>query len=350
MSVRMTAKGGSYPGFVFHSTLTQQEITMKKFGPMLNGARRALKLSKTVTVGAAAAAAVTFSHGAFAADAKIPVVAAENFYGDVVQQLGGDRVDVTSILSNPDQDPHLFEASPKTARALQHASLVVYNGADYDPWMAKLLAASKGAKRTTIVAADLVGKKSGDNPHLWYDPATMPKVARAVNEALVAADPAHKSAYDANLAKFLDSLKPIDTKVADLHGRYAGVPVTATEPVFGYMSDAVGLSMRNLSFQLATMNDTEASAADIAAFERDLRERRVRVLIYNSQATEALTKRMLKLAQQSKVSSMSVTETEPAGKTYQTWMLTQLDALGKALATGDAGAAKAAAPAKGNTQ
>ena len=319
---------------------------MNKVVSMLNRARRALKLSKYVAVGATVLA---LGHGAFATDAKIPVVAAENFYGDVVQQLGGDRVDVTSILSNPDQDPHLFEASPKTARALQHASLVVYNGADYDPWMAKLLAASKSTTRTTVVAAELTGKKGGDNPHLWYNPATMPKVARAVNAALVAADPAHKSAYHANLAKFLDSLKPIDAKVAELHGRYAGVPVTATEPVFGYMSDAVGLSMRNLRFQLAAMNDTEASAADIAAFERDLREKRVRVLIYNSQATEALTKRMLKLAQQSQVPTMSVTETEPAGKTYQTWMLTQLDALGTALAAGEASGA-GASTGKGKTQ
>ncbi|NKJ47935.1 cation ABC transporter substrate-binding protein [Burkholderia sp. SG-MS1] len=316
---------------------------MKRIGSMLVGARRALKLSKYLSAGAAAFA---FGHGALAADAKIPVVAAENFYGDVVQQLGGDRVDVTSILNNPDQDPHLFEASPKTARALQHASLVIYNGADYDPWMAKLLAASQGAKRTTIVAAGLTGRKSGDNPHLWYDPATMPKVARAVSDALVAADPAHKSAYDANLAKFLASLKPIDAKVAELHGRYAGVPVTATEPVFGYMSDAVGLTMRNQRFQLAAMNDTEASAADIAAFERDLREKRVRVLIYNSQATEALTQRMLKLAQQSQVPTMSVTETQPAGKTYQTWMLTQLDALSAALAAGDTNGASGAKAAK----
>jgi zinc/manganese transport system substrate-binding protein len=315
---------------------------MKKITLKWHGARRALNLSKALVAGAAMLA---IGQTAFAQDAKIHVVAAENFYGDVVHQLGGERVDVTSILSNPDQDPHLFEASPKTARALQNASLVVYNGADYDPWMAKLLNASKNAKRTTIVAADLVGKKGGDNPHLWYDPATMPAVGRAIAAALETADPAHKSAYDANLATFLDSLKPIDAKVADLRGRYAGVPVTATEPVFGYMSDAIGLSMRNLRFQLATMNDTEASASDIAAFERDLREKRVRVLIYNSQATEALTKRMLKLAQQSHVPTMSVTETEPAGKNYQLWMLSQLDALGVALAAGDAGTAAAAAPA-----
>ncbi|BCF96046.1 ABC transporter substrate-binding protein [Paraburkholderia sp. PGU19] len=280
--------------------------------------------------------AFAFGPAAHAQDAKVPVVAAENFYGDVVQQLGGDRVDVTSILSNPDQDPHLFEASPKTARALQHASLVVYNGADYDPWMAKLLNVSKNDKRKTIVAAELVGKKSGDNPHLWYDPSTMPAVARAVSAALASADPAHKAAYDANLAKFLDSLKPITDKVAALRSQYAHVSVTATEPVFGYMSDAIGLDMRNQRFQLAAMNDTEASASDIAAFERDLRERRVRALIYNSQATEALTKRMLKLAQQSHVPTVSVTETQPAGKNYQQWMLAQLDALGNALAAGSA--------------
>ncbi|TDN68589.1 metal ABC transporter solute-binding protein [Paraburkholderia sp. BL10I2N1] len=304
-----------------------------------NRARPVHALSKYLAAGALALA---LGQTAFAADAKIPVVAAENFYGDVVRQLGGDRVDVTSILSNPDQDPHLFEASPKTARALQNASLVVYNGADYDPWMAKLLAASNNAKRTVIVAADLTGKKSGDNPHLWYAPSTMPAVARAVNAALVAADPSHKPAYDANLAKFLDSLKPIDARVAGLRTRYAHLPVTATEPVFGYMSDAIGLEMRNQRFQLAAMNNTEASASDIAAFERDLREKRVRVLIYNSQATEALTKRMLKLAQQSNVPTVSVTETQPASKTFQQWMLSQLDELGEALAAGDAG--------KGNTQ
>ncbi|MGF6657924.1 zinc/manganese transport system substrate-binding protein [Paraburkholderia youngii] len=326
---------------------------MKTIRLMLSRAQRALKGSMSVRTHLRtcllALVALGFGHGAFAADAKISVVAAENFYGDVVRQLGGDRVDVTSILNNPNQDPHLFEASPATARALQHASLIVYSGADYDPWMAKLLAASKGAQRTVIVAADLVGKKGGDNPHLWYDPATMPKVARAVSDALSASDPAHKSAYDANLAKFLDSLKPIDAKVAELHGRYAGLPVTATEPVFGYMSDAIGLNMRNQRFQLAAMNDTEASAADIAAFERDLRERRVRVLIYNSQATEALTRRMLKLAQQSKVPTVSVTETLPAGKTYQTWMLTQLDALQKALAAGDTNGPNGATNAKGQT-
>ncbi|NIE88191.1 MULTISPECIES: metal ABC transporter solute-binding protein [unclassified Burkholderia] len=272
-----------------------------------------------------------FAGPAAAQTAKLQVVAAENFYGDVIKQIGGANVSVTSILSNPDQDPHLFEASPKTARALQHANLVVYNGADYDPWMGKLLAASKNATRKTIVVADLIGKKPGDNPHLWYDPATMPAAALAISAALGAADPSHKADYDANLAGFLASLKPIDAKVAALRAQYKGVPVTATEPVFGYMSDAIGLEMRNLRFQLATMNDTEASATDITAFENDLRKRQVKALIYNSQAEEPMTKRMLKIAKDASVPTVSVTETQPAGKTFQQWMLAQLDALGAAL-------------------
>ncbi|WP_396328986.1 metal ABC transporter solute-binding protein [Burkholderia anthina] len=293
--------------------------------------RRALSLARLF---AATAAALSFAAPGFAQAATVNVVAAENFYGDVASQIGGRHVAVTSILSNPDQDPHLFEASPKTARALQHAQVVIYNGADYDPWMGKLLSASKQAGRATIVVANLVGKKPGDNPHLWYDPATMPAAARAIATELGRADPANKAEYDANLQKFVASLKPVDDKVAALHAQYKGVPVTATEPVFGYMSDAIGLDMRNQRFQLATMNDTEASAQDVAAFENDLRKKQVRVLIYNSQAEEPMTKRMLKIARDAGVPSFSVTETQPAGKTFQQWMAGQLDALAAALAAG----------------
>lgn len=276
-------------------------------------------------------AALAFSGAALAQNAPIPVVAAENFYGDVVKQLGGTHVAVTSILSNPDQDPHLFEASPKTARDLHRAAIVVYNGADYDPWMEKLLAASKNDKRVVIVAAALVGKKAGDNPHLWYDPQTMPAVAKQVVDALDRVDAAHKAEYDANLAKFLASLHPIVDKIEALKAKHQGAPVTATEPVAGYLCDAIGLTMRNARFQLSVMNDTEPAASDIAAFEQDLRGKQVRVLIYNAQAVSKLTQRMLALAKQSHVPTVSVTETEPAGKTYQQWMSAQVDALAQAL-------------------
>ena len=263
--------------------------------------------------------------------APIRIVAAENFYGDVMRQLGGEHVTVVSILSNPDQDPHLFEASPATARALSKARLVVYNGADYDPWMSKLLLAAKSTQRTTIVAAALIGKKAGDNPHLWYAPQTMPTVARAVTGFLKHADPANGAAYDQRLTRFLDSLKPIDAKVAALRAKYAATPVTATEPVFGYMAEAIGLDMRNQRFQLAAMNGTEPSAAAVGAFENDLRQRAVKVLIYNSQASDETTRRMLSIAKKSGVPTIHVTETEPANMSYQEWMLMQLNALERAL-------------------
>jgi zinc/manganese transport system substrate-binding protein len=269
-----------------------------------------------------------------AAQTTISIVAAENFYGDVAQQLAGSQAAVNSILSNPDQDPHLFEASPSVARSLSAAAIVVYNGADYDPWMAKLLAASRSPRRTVIVVANLVHRKPGDNPHLWYDPSTMPNYARALAAALAVRDPAHKSDYDQRLATFLASLQRMTAKIADLRAKFAGTPVTATEPVFGYMADALGLKMRNERFQLAVMNDTEPRASDVAAFEDDLRKHAVRLLLYNSQATDTAAQRMVNIAQQSNVPVVGVTETEPLGKNYQDWMMSELAAVAQALSNG----------------
>jgi zinc/manganese transport system substrate-binding protein len=263
--------------------------------------------------------------------APLNIVAAENFYGDVATQLGGSDVQVNSILSNPDEDPHLFEASPSTARAIAGAGIAILNGADYDPWMAKLLAASPAAGREVIEVAALVHRKPGDNPHLWYDPGTMSVLARTLAAALIQRDPAHRADYEARLAGFEASLAPLDDKVAHLRQAYKGTPVTATEPVFGYMAAAIGLDMRNERFQLAVMNDTEPGAAEIAAFQKDLETRAVKVLLYNVQTSEALTERMKALARKSGVPVVGVSETEPAGTTYQAWMLAQLGSLDRAL-------------------
>ena len=273
----------------------------------------------------AAIAVCGLSAPAFADPVK--VVAAENFYGDMANQIGGANVAVTSILSNPDDDPHLFEASPETAKALSDAKVVIVNGVDYDPWMEKLLGAARSTKRETIVVADLVGKKTGDNPHIWYDPATMVALAKTLSEALIADDPGHKAGYEQRLARFEDSVKPIQVKAAELRQRLAGTPVTATEPIFGYMFEALGLEVRNQSFQLAVMNNTEPSASDVAAFENDLKAHRVKLLIYNSQATDPVADRMVKIAKASNVPVVGATETEPAGKSYQGWMLSELDAV-----------------------
>ena len=202
----------------------------------------------------------------------------------------------------------------------------------YDPWMAKLLSAARSPNRTAIVVADLVHRKPGDNPHLWYDPPTMPAYAKALTAALSQRDPSHKADYDQRLQAFLDSLQPLQAKIADIRANSHGFPVTATEPVFGYMATALSFKMRNERFQLAVMNDTEPRVSDVAAFEDDLRKHRVRLLFYNSQATDAAAQRLVTIAQQSKVPVVGVTETEPPGKTYQQWMTDQLDAVAQALA------------------
>ena len=267
-----------------------------------------------------------------ASAAPLSVVAAENFYGDVAQQIGGAEVTVRSILSNPDQDPHLFEASPSVARAISAARIVVYNGVDYDPWMAKLLRSAGGGQRKVIVVADLIGRKSGDNPHIWYDPATLLAFARALADDLGEIDPAHRADYERRFARFGSAMEPIEAKIRGLHDRLAGTPVTATEPVFGYMLQALGLEVRNEKFQLAVMNNTEPGAAEIAAFEKDLKTHQVKLLVYNSQASDPAAERMLRLAKAARVPVVGVTETEPPGKTYEAWMLSELDAVDQALA------------------
>ncbi|MGB7857755.1 MAG: zinc ABC transporter substrate-binding protein, partial [Pseudolabrys sp.] len=171
----------------------------------------------------------------------------------------------------------------------------------------------------------------GDNPHLWYDPATMPAVAAAIADALAKSDSAHAADYSARLKVTLTALDQITQRVAQLKAKHGGASVTATEPVFGPMARALGLMMRNERFQLAMMNDTEPSARDVAAFETDLKERKVRLLIYNSQVSEKLTERLRDIAKRAKVPVIGVTETMPANVKFQDWLLGELDSLDKAL-------------------
>ena len=247
------------------------------------------------------------------AASPVAIVAAENFYGDVASQVGGPDVRVTSILSNPDQDPHMFEASPSVARAIAAARIVIYSGIDYDPWMEKLLGAAKAADRHTIVVAALAGHRTGDNPHVWYDPAIMLAFAGTLADELDRIDPEHRAAFAERLTRFRQSMQPVMAKITTLRARLAGTPVTATEPVFGYMFAALDMRVRNMAFQMAVMNDTEPSASAVAAFENDLKTHAVRLLVYNSQATDPIAERMEKLARAAHVPVVGATETEPPG-------------------------------------
>ena len=261
----------------------------------------------------------------------IKIVAAEKVYGALAQQIGGSNVAVTSVLTNLNQDPHDFEVNASTARQIADAKLVVYNGADYDPWMTKLLSASRAPSRKVIEVARLVNKRAGDNPHVWYDPKAISALTKVLADTLSRLDPIHRTGYAERHAAFERSMRPLVERIAELRKGYAGSAVTATEPVFGYMADALGLKMLNGRFQLAVMNGTEPSAKDIAGFEKHLRTRTVKVLFYNSQTSSALAERMRTIAASADVPVVGVTETQPQGMTYQQWMLSQLDALGRAL-------------------
>ena len=261
----------------------------------------------------------------------IRVVAAENFYGDVAQQVGGPRVTVSSVLQNPNQDPHLFQAGASVARAVANANIVILNGAGYDHWMDALLKGSQSDRRVVVVADALVKFQAGGNPHLWYSLKTMRLLANRLAEVMGQMDPSHRKAYLDRGRAFVHSLCPLMQEVALLKTHYDGVPVTATEPVFGYMAAAIGLRMKESEFQTAIMNGVEPSASQLIQFENDLRRHRVKVLIYNRQVTDRRTLRLRHAAQAAGIPSVGVTETMPPGQTYQSWMLGQLHALGDAL-------------------
>ena len=264
--------------------------------------------------------------------AAIPIVAAENFYGGVARQIGGDQVSITSILTNPDQDPHLFTVDTNTARAVSRAAIVIESGIDYDPWMSQLDSAHPNPGRVSITVAVLVGAKEGDNPHIWYRPDTMPALARKLAAVLSARDPAHAAYFQARLDAFLATLQPVNARIAALRARFGGTDVLATEPVFGYMAGALGFKMHDMGFQNHVMNNVEPTARETEEFESLLRGRKVRVLFYNGQASDPVAGRMQDIARAAGVPVVGVTETEPAGTTYASWMLSQLDAVEKALA------------------
>ena len=264
----------------------------------------------------------------------LAVLGTENFYADLLAQIGGSRVTVSSLLNDPNADQHEFEASPQAAKLVADAKLVIVNDIGYDDFMQKLLAASTKPDRVVINVKDVLGVKDDVNAHVWYDPQTMPKVADAATAALSKLDPQNTAYFAAQRAKYLAAFTPITAKIAALKSTYAGTPVAFTEPVAGYLTEAIGLVVKTPEgFQRASEQGTDPAPADVAA-ERDLLTgKKVKVLLYNSQVTSPLTAGIRTLAETSGVPVVGVAETIPAEfRTFQEWMLSQLDALEKALA------------------
>jgi zinc/manganese transport system substrate-binding protein len=266
-----------------------------------------------------------------AAEETISIVAATNFYGEAAAAIGGDRVAVESVIVAPGVDPHDFDPPPSVARAVADADIVIMNGAGYDHWMEHLIESNEVDGRIVIDVAELIGVEEGQNPHVWYDPKAMPALAAALSKALSEFTPEAAGDFAAARDALVATMVPVDEKVAKLRARFGGTEVAATEPVFGYMADALGLTMTNEAFQTAIMNEVEPSASDIAALEDDIRSGRVSVLFYNEQVEDAFTRNLADLARASGVPLVSVTETQPDGRTFAEWMLDSLDETAKAL-------------------
>ncbi len=259
------------------------------------------------------------------------IVAAESAYADIARQVAGPDSKVTSILHNPAADPHVFEPSPSVARDVANAAIVIENGIGYDSWMDRLLAALPEPGRRVIVVADLLHRAAGDNAHLWYDPSAMPILARAVADALTRQNPSGRNAVLQRCAAVLASLAILQRRIDTLHARFAGAEVAATEPVLGPLVEALGLRDRHARFEVSVMNGTEPRAGDLASLEDDLRAHRIRALITNAQASDPEAMRLAGIARAEHVPIVPVSETLPAGKTYQQWMDQELTALENAL-------------------
>ena len=266
----------------------------------------------------------------------IGAIGAENEYANVLSQIGGRYVRVSSVLDNPNTDPHTFEASPAVAREVSQATLIVQNGVGYDSFMDKIEAAAPNAQRKVVVAQQVLGlPASTPNPHLWYDPKTMPAVAKAMVAALSALRPAHAAYFRARLADFDESLAPWRRAIAALKAAYPGTPVATTEPVADYLLQAAGT--RNLTpfgFQADIMNGVDPSPQYIALQNGLFAQHRVRVFVYNQQVTDSLTTSFRQAALRAGIPVVGVYETMPApGFTYQSWMLAETRALRRAVAS-----------------
>jgi zinc/manganese transport system substrate-binding protein len=267
----------------------------------------------------------------------INAIGAENEYADVLAQIGGQYVHVASILNNPNTDPHTFESSPSVAREVSRAGLIVQNGVGYDEFMNKMEAASANSKRQVIVVQHLLGlPDSTPNPHLWYDPKTMPAVATAIAADLSILQPSHAAYFRANATKFVASLAPWLHAIAVFKAQYGGTPMATTEPVADYLLQAMGAdNLTPFGFQADIMNGTDPTPQDITLETGFFAKHQVKVFCYNEQVVSSLTASIRDTAQKNGVPVVGVYETMPTpGYTYQSWMLAEVQAIQKAVANG----------------
>jgi zinc/manganese transport system substrate-binding protein len=288
----------------------------------------------------AAAAVLVIATAGCASTAKtstsdvINAIGTESQYADVLGQIGGRYVHVSSILNNPNTDPHVFESSPKVAEEVSSAELIVQNGVGYDEFMTKIESASSHSKRKVIVVQHLLGLPTDTpNPHLWYAPKAMPAAAAAMATDLSALQPAHAAYFRANLTKFNASLGPLHKAIAAFKARYGGTTAATTEPVADYLLQAMGIdNLTPFRFQANIMNGVDPTPQDITSEDALLTKHTVKVFCYNQQVVDALTASIRRTASKAGVPVVAVYETMPTpGYDFQTWMLAEVNAIRKAI-------------------
>lgn len=263
----------------------------------------------------------------------VQVVAGENFWGDIAGQLGGSHASVQSVVTDPNADPHEYESNTNDARAFATAGLVILNGAGYDDWGRKLLQASPNETREVLVVADLLGKKQGDNPHFWYDPDSVTRVADKITAEYKSIDSTDAGYFDQQRATFASSLEPYMRRLAEIKRKFAGQPVGATESIFVYMAQYLGLNLISPpEFMQAVSEGNDPPANTVVTFQDQIANRSIKVLVYNVQTATAVTTNLRIAATRQSIPGVGVSETlQPETASFQEWQDEQLLALENAL-------------------
>jgi zinc/manganese transport system substrate-binding protein len=269
-----------------------------------------------------------------AASGSVAVVAAENFWGSIAAQVGGDRVSVDSIVTNPNTDPHSYDPTPADARAFAGAAYVIVNGAGYDAWSSKLLAANPVGGRLELDVSRLAGVSDGGNPHVWYSPDIVSRVVDRIASDLDQLDPAGAPYFDQQAGSYKTAgLKGYHDAIAAIKARYSGVPVGATESIFAWMAPALGLDLITPpGYMKAISEGADPSPADKVTVDAQVAQKLIRVLVFNAQNTTPDVNSLVDKARSEGIPVVAITETlTPASATFQDWQAAQLEALLTAL-------------------
>ena len=299
----------------------------------MSGRRRVVALMVGMAIVGVIAGCSTASSATSPPGGHVDIVAAENFWGSIAAQLGGSKVAVTSIVSDPNADPHDYQSSTSNARAFATANYVILNGAGYDSWAQALLSANPESGRTVLSVADLLGKKEGDNPHFWYSPTYVGQVADRITSDLGSLDPSDAAYFQMQRSSFEEALRPYHDRIAAIKTQFAGRRIAATESIVVYLCDALGLNLISPpEFMKAVAEGNDPPTDTVSEFQRQLQSKQATVLVFNEQTATDVTTNVKKLATQQGVPVVGVTETiQPSDATFEAWMVGELNDIQNAL-------------------